>query len=676
VVVLCAVLAASAAHAQRALVIAGSVFEDRMSLAVRSHFLPAEGVTLRLYRDDGDRTPSSADAVVATTKTDRAGLYVFRLASTGEYWVAVDSHTFRANAWPEQTFGPGGSLCAQPDGTSRATYFEGSCFGGRTVEGSDDAAALTTSEHVALVAARESATSVDFAFSFGVVTNTSDGERVQGSLRQFIANANALPGPSRMRFVPVTDAPEQRATTFGLPPRWWKITLATALPEIRDDDTIIDGTAYNYLSPASVANVHPGRFGESPTLSADVRPVPRLEKPELEIVANGTTGIVCAARCAARSIALHGTATGVITRADARFEHVIVGGAPDGEPSYDGGVVGVQSESGTIVARHLFVTTQTRAGIIVGPEARIDAERIEVHRCGEPTTGGGVILLSDGSSIRSSTIATNPGAGIVLGAPDGSEPARANSIDGCTISGNQAGVVLAPGSSRNVITRNDMMWNRLGGVTVTPYEEKPPRENRVSANRFDENGLRPIVLNLEVENPNLLARGVGNCTRTPAIANDGIAAPRITNVRVTEENGLRVTLRGSACPGQIVELYQSFVTSGVVTEKEKAEMPHVRGERIEQETLTTDERTFGLPSIGEFNYLGATNTAADGTFEATFPLPLVTAVDIDDQRTLEETDVWATQVLQSAQPWERAFSGIAIDTLGNTSEMSVRRKAD
>lgn len=673
---LCAVLAASAAHAQRALVIAGSVFEDRMSLAVRSHFLPAEGVTLRLYRDDGDRAPSSADPAVASTKTDRGGLYVFRLASAGDYWVAVDSHTLRANAWPEQTFGPGGSLCAQPDGTARAAYFEGACFGGRTVEGSDEPSALTTSEHVALVSARESATSVDFAFSFGVVTNTADGERVQGSLRQFIANANAVPGPNHMRFVPVTPAPEQRATNFGLPPRWWKITLATPLPEIRDGDTIIDGAAYNFLSPASPANVHPGRFGEAPTLSADVRSIPRLEKPELEIVANGTIGIVCAARCAARSIALHGTATGIVTRADARFDHVIVGGAPDGEPSYDGGVVGVQAESATIVARHLFITTQTRAGIIIGPEARLDAERIEVNRCGEPTTGGGVILLSNGSSIRSSTIATNPGAGIVLGAPDGSAPASSNSIDGCTISGNQAGVVLAPGSSRNVITRNDMMWNRLGAVTVTPYEAKPPRENRLSANRFDENGLRPIVLNLDVEDPNELARGMGNCTRTPAVANDGIAAPRLTNVSLTDEIGLRVTLRGSACPGQIVELYQSFVTSGVATEKEEAEVPQVRGENIEQETLNADERTFGLPSIGEFNYLGATNTAPDGTFEATFPLSLVTPIDIDDVRTAEETDVWATQVLQSAQPWERAFSGIAIDTFGNTSEMSVRRKSD
>ena len=224
----------------------------------------------------------------------------------------------------------------------------------------------------------------------------------------------------------------------------------------------------------------------------------------------------------------------------------------------------------------------------------------------------------------------------------------------------------------------EQMWNRLGGVTIAPYENKPPRENRVSANRFDENGLRPIVLNLEQEDPNELARGAATCTRTPASANDGIAAPRITYVRVSTENGLRATVRGTACPGQIVELYQSFVTSGVVQEADKSEMPHVRGENIERETLNANERTFGLPSIGEFNYLGATNTAADGTFEATFPLPLVTPIDEDvvDEEEPKEVDVWATQILQSADPSDRAFSAIAIDAAGNTSEMSVRRQVE
>jgi hypothetical protein len=82
-----------------------------------------------------------------------------------------------------------------------------------------------------------------------------------------------------------------------------------------------------------------------------------------------------------------------------------------------------------------------------------------------------------------------------------------------------------------------------------------------------------------------------------------------------------------------------------------------------------------LPSIGEFNYLGSANTAADGTFEATFPLPLVHEIDIESQ-TDEEDHVWASEVLRGSRPEDRAFSAIAIDATGNTSEMSVRRRVD
>jgi hypothetical protein len=672
VVGFCAAIAPLLVQAQSALVIGGGIFEDRAALAVRSNFVPAADVAVRLYRDGNG-------AAIATAKTNAGGVYVFRNLSAGAYWVAVDSKTVGpAGTWAEQTFGPAGSLCASPDGTPRTTWFEGACFSGRGGNVSDDASAFATSEHVARVELREPATSVDFAFSFNTVTNTADGEHVQGSLRQFIVNGNAVGGPNRMRFVPLERAREQREAIAGLPPRWWSIVLGSALPELRDADTWLDGTAYNFASPASIINANPGRYGEAPTIKPDERLVPRLEKPELELTLTGSEGIVCTARCAMSFIALHGVPNAVVTRADARFEHVLVGAAPDVTPSATFGTVGVQVEAGTLVARHLLVTAQTRAGIIVGQNAHLNGERLDISRCGDPASGGAIVLLSDGSSVRQSIIAANGGAGIVIGSPDGSAPANANTIDGCTISGNQAGVLLGPGSSRNVITRNDIMWNRLGGVTNAPFEAPavPPRENRFSANRFNENGLRPIILNLGAQNPNELARGEADCQRIPGAANSGITVPRITDVEVIEDGtAARVVLRGRACAGEIVELYQSFVTSGV-RDEEEADLPEIRNERTEaRETITNNEREMGLPSIGEFNYLGATNTAADGTFEAAFPLPMISP-DREESSTIEETNIWASQVLPGAAPSDRAFSALAIDAAGNTSEMSVRRVVD
>ena len=125
--------------------------------------------------------------------------------------------------------------------------------------------------------------------------------------------------------------------------------------------------------------------------------------------------------------------------------------------------------------------------------------------------------------------------------------------------------------------------------------------------------------------------------------------------------------------GETVEIYQSFVTSGV---RDKVpDLPRIRGERVDRETLTNQQREMALPSVGEFNYLGETNAGPDGTFEATFPLPVVTATNISSSSD-EETKLWASQVLQGAAPSDRAFAAIAIDAAGNTSEMSVRRQVD
>ncbi|HYC61729.1 MAG TPA: right-handed parallel beta-helix repeat-containing protein [Thermoanaerobaculia bacterium] len=663
------------AAAQEARGISGSVYDDPAALAVRQNFVPVGGVTVKLYRDGGDRTPSADDIIVATTTTTASGAYTFPQTRSADYWVAIDSRTVRprTDTWAEQTFGPAGSLCVRHDGTAQPNYFEGACVGGKT-SGSDDASSLATSEHIALVSASESRANVDFAFSFNAVTSVADGDRVQGSLRQFVRNANAINGANHMRFVPVTPAPEQRDPIMGVPTRWWVIALGSPLPELTDEGTLIDGTAHHLLSPASVTNIHPGRLGEAPTIQPQDRTAPLIEKVELEVTVAGGDGIVCAARCAVRALAMHGAATGVIARGDARIEHVMIGASPDGVPAPVGSNIGVQLEKGVTTAQHLLVTMQSRAGIIVAPGARLDGERLDVNRCGEPQSGGGIVLLSDGSSIKSSIISANPGAGIILGSLDGATPAHANTIDGSTISSNQAGVILGAGSSRNSITRNDIMWNRVGGVTSAPFDTTPPRENRVSANRFDENGLRPIILDLATQNPNELSRGAESCDRIANAPNNGIAAPRLTDVRVqTDASATRVTVRGRACPGQIVEIYQSYVTSGI--RDKQPDLPRIRGEKIEGETLTNQQREMMLPSVGEFNYLGATNAAADGTFEATFPLPVVKSTG-DPSRDLEETNIWASEVLRAASPSDRAFSAIAIDASGNTSEMSVRRQVD
>ena len=663
---------AASAYAQRSLVLGGTVYDDRPGLAVRANFTPAPAVTVRLYRDNGDGVPGVADVPVASTRTAADGTYAFRRVREAGYWVTVDSRTISANAWPEQTFGPAGSLCARPDGSSAATYFEGACTGGRTL-GSDDATALATAEHLALVSIRESASNIDFAFSANVVVTTADGARVQGSLRQFVENANAASAPSHMRFVPLERSSAHGEPPMGVAPRWWTIVLGSPLPALRGSLTTLDGTAYNFLSPATVVDPHPGRLGETATIRESHSTVSRVERPELAIVLNGPEGIVCTAACGVRALALHGAPLTVVAQADARIEHVLIGAMPDGAPAASPGEVGLQVERGVTMASDVVVTGQSRAGILVGAGARIEGERLDVSRCGDPQTGGGVVLLSDGSLIRGSTIAANFGAGVILGSPDGALSANGNTIDGSTISGNQSGVIIGGASSRNAITRNDLMWNRLGGVTAAAAGTAVPLQNRVSANRFDENGLRPIVLDLAAA-PNELARGSDACARAPGAANSGMPAPRIENVRILSMAGVTTAVvRGRACPGAVVELYQSYATRGV-RERSKGDLARIRQDGAERETLN-QERDPQLPSIGEFNYVGAATAAADGTFEATVPVPSIRRTPRASPTT-DEPQVWAADVLPGRSAANSAFAALAIDAEGNTSEMSVRREAD
>lgn len=658
-----------------AVTIAGTVYEDRPALALQAHFAPLSGVTVKLYSDAG--------AALATKHTNAMGHYSFTVDAPGDYWVAVDSRSIRAGAWPDQTFGPTGAQCVQIDETVRTNQISGPCFGGRTATTSDDASTLAASRHVAHVSATSSVYDNDFAFSFDVVTTTadspSDDQPVQGSLRQFIVNANAISGANAMRFVPLQRAPESQppGIPLGVPPSWWTVKLTRPLPELRGDDTTIDGTAYNYLSAASPSDVNPGRIGESAIVEpGETGTEQRQPKPELEIIALGDEGIACAGRCALRAFATYGARVSIVTRSDAKIRDVIIGSLPDANPSGVTGEVGVQIERGTTTIRALYATDQTTAGVAIATtEARLDGERLQVSRCGTLAGGAGVALIADGSVLRSSWISANAGVGVLIGSPDG-KPARNNTIETSTISSNLAGIIISPGAANNLVTHSAIMWNRSGGVIAAGTEASIPRQNRITANWYNENGGRPISIYRNGV-PNMLAAGAASCGEN---ATEGVAPPVVNDVHLVEVKGgkERVIIRGRTCPNHTVEIYQSFVTTEV-REKKKSDLPMIRkskdvepGETVAIQDTTEDNMA---PSIGEFNYVGTTKADADGTFEASFPFARTNTQRRDRPSTIE-FEIWGRDVLETAgiEVTGRAFSAVSIDAVGNTSEVSARRR--
>ena len=151
--------------------------------------------------------------------------YSFQNVVSGSYWVAADSKTLapvtglnvgfaQGDVWAEQTYGSIGALCANGSGGTTTRASAGPCYGGQNATVSDEALGLENHEHVTrVVVAASDVGGVDFGFSFLAVVNTRDGDddvaadrTVQGSLRQFLQNANALGGGQGSVFrIPLSD---------------------------------------------------------------------------------------------------------------------------------------------------------------------------------------------------------------------------------------------------------------------------------------------------------------------------------------------------------------------------------------------------------------------------------------------------------------------------------------
>jgi hypothetical protein len=190
--------------------ISGTIYNDAngdASVGTEGTFANA---IVNLYRDDGvlPGAIDTSDTWVASTATDGGGNYSFGGLAIGTYYVTVDSRTLgAANVWAEQTYGVAGSALG-----AGFTAASGALYGGRSAALSDNAGALTSSEHVAQVslAGGPNAAGVDFGFSFNAITSSRDGDDdtgaggadrwVQGSLRQFIQNANVTTGLQSANF--------------------------------------------------------------------------------------------------------------------------------------------------------------------------------------------------------------------------------------------------------------------------------------------------------------------------------------------------------------------------------------------------------------------------------------------------------------------------------------------
>ncbi len=289
--------------------IAGTIYDDVNADAAVSAL---EGVfanaanAVKLFIDtDNDGALDATDALVATTSTNASGDYSF-VVTPGpitRYWVVVDSRQLGASAyngafgigdiWAEQTYANANLTTIGAASGAGFVTTAGALYGGKSALISDVATNATNAEHLFRVdLSGGSVAGVNAGFSFNAVTNTRDADddaaprTAQGTLRQFIQNADAISGANTMRFVPAV-APND---VSGL---WWTITATSALPVITDANTTIDGTAYYNTSgvwgPAGVTvrDTNTGQVGTGGLVGVDALTLDKVNRPELELTRGG-----------------------------------------------------------------------------------------------------------------------------------------------------------------------------------------------------------------------------------------------------------------------------------------------------------------------------------------------------------------------------------------------------
>jgi len=645
--------------------ISGTVYEDVNGDSQLADGVVKTGVAVRLYRDNNNSgVVDTGDTFLIAGTTDAAGQYSFQVApqSTGtNYLVAVNSKQVlpaagliagRGDAWAEQTYG---------DNPATAAFDFGSRFGGRTAGISDNFNTASTTpasnayEHLARVdVSAGNVTNANFGFSFNVVTHTlggdaadddatSPGRTVQGSLRQFIQNADALTGANYMRFVPGV------ATNAGT---HWRVTVTTALPAVIDADTTLDGAAYSSTNGTTVLDNNAGALGAGGTVGVGGLALSQVARPELEVVGTAAVGVgfdLQASNAVVRRFALRGF--GATANNDnsanvrvgnnftgALFEQNFLGVAAAAATFTTGAAAGAGdnlrsagADSGVI--RNNLIGFSNGKGIQLGggatggtstgwlvennevryngiSNASLDGIDIE-NGSGNCTVRGNLFVGNEASGVDTNgsaggnTIENNTVTGNGIGAGAGIESAgvrlygAGNTVSLNIINANfGAGVLVTSNSTSNVITRNSIFSN---GTITNKGGAGPSGQigiDLLSAGNNQLVGTSPFVTLNDSGDADAGGNGLQNF-------------PVFTSAQII---GTNLVLKGYARPGAVIEMFVAAADPTGFGEGQTYLLTLNEGSAADTDATTG---TYGPAAVGGLTV----GTDTTNLFQFTLPVP-------------------------------------------------------
>ncbi|RSK36161.1 T9SS type A sorting domain-containing protein [Hymenobacter metallilatus] len=477
---------------------------------------------------------NTAGTLVATTTSGADGLYGFSgiVSSSGtSYTVRVVNNTVRSARAPQATGVVPVQTFRTQTGTDDLNRVGGEApqlLDAATNSGSQTLAALTdgqaTPQSVSTVTfgSTSQVTGVDFGFNFSTITSTrSTG---QGSLRQFMLNANALPnllldqaanagsdpaaGIETSIFM-ISDGQAHAGLRSGLVNQLTTLTggqqvasiavnTATdgALPALTDERTVLDGATQT----RNVGNANGTTLGTGGTVGGSVSAATALGQvsgPEVQIVgapgtANSTYGLTLSApNLTVTNLGVYGfgNSAGNLTGADVYvtgnaltgtvLTGNVLGTATNGfqDPGSSTRSLGSGIYLGNFNTNTVGAIAATITNNLIGFHG---GSGIESAASGSPTTllienneirgnglsntaADGIHLGNYGGTVRGNLLAANQGTGLDLSGSTGSATISGNTVTGNGVGGTATAGIRLDGAA-NVISRNVLSGNTGAGV--------------------------------------------------------------------------------------------------------------------------------------------------------------------------------------------------------------------
>ena len=559
--------------------ITGTVFEDvnypggaGRSLTSSSG-VGVENATVELY--------NSSNNLVQTRTTDASGGYTFGGMPDDTYYVRVINASVRSSRG-------GGSACTDclPIQTFRR-YDSGSGLvdvtdevGGVNPSGEDVAAGiLSGAQTVTQVGINSSgAVDLDFGFNFNTIVNTNDTG--QGSLAQFIVNANTLgetgldieangifdpsAGEDTSIFmIPSSSDPLGRTADVNFNGNYFDVYLSSAnpLPAITGDNTVLDGRTQTAYS----GDTNSGTIGSGGALVGALgATLPNFELPEIQVHRdNGDVLTVQGNDVTIRNLSVYANSNSGIRVDTGRaniYDNVL---AVDATGSNAGNIAyAIENVAGNINVVDNYIATAADAGIWIGGGTASLIQTNQISNIGDgPCDDAITITAGSGISIQQNLIEASASTGIDAEGASGSISIVGNSIttsgqDGRTCTGNIEDMAIKLDGDNSQLANNSIYSNGGSGIVVIGGTG-----NQITQNSIYSNGTNSDAIGIDLDASSSAGDGItindnGDADSGP---NGLLNFPILSDAIIS---GNTLIVRGWSRAGATIELFFTDINEG------------------------------------------------------------------------------------------------------------------